>query len=97
MQTNTAPIIEGSNQPKTEDKTETELPLPKRIKKSKNDKELLSVLLPYTDRSKELKKIIKELEENIYEGKKHKINKQDLVQNINNYLKKDKEIEEILK
>lgn len=82
---------------KTEDKIETELPLPKRIKKSKNDKELLSVLLPYTDRSKELKKIIKELEENIYEGKKHKINKQDLVQNINNYLKKDKEIEEILK
>jgi hypothetical protein len=88
-------IQKFSNKP--EDKTQTELPLSKRIKKSKNEKELLSVLLPYTNRSKKLKKVIKELEENLYEGKKHKINRKDLVQNINNYLKKDKEIEEILK
>jgi hypothetical protein len=72
-------------------------PLSKRIKKSKNDKELLSTLLPYVGKSSKIKTIIKALEENVYEKKQNKIDKNNLVKNIEEYLKKNKDIEDILR
>ena len=75
----------------------SEQPFAKRIKKSKSDKELLSLLLPYGDRSLRMKNVIKDLEENVYGGKNNKINKVDLVKNIEVFLKKEKNLEDILK
>ena len=48
------------------------------IKKSKNDKELYEILVPYINEYKELKAILNKLEENIYKQKNHKISKQEL-------------------
>jgi hypothetical protein len=44
-----------------------------------------------------MKSIIKALEENIYENKSHKIDKTNLAKYIEQYLKKEKDIEEILR
>jgi hypothetical protein len=85
------------NAPLRVKKDNTPLPLSKRIKKSKNDKELHSLLLPFVGKSNKIKSTIKALEENVYSSKKNKINKDDLVKNIEKYLKKDKDIEDILK
>ncbi len=82
--------------PKRE-KIEENLSLNKRIKKSKNDKELLWVLVPYVGKSKKIQDIISKLESNVYYNKSNKIDKKDLVKNIEEYLSKDKDIEEILK
>ena len=73
-----------------------ELPLAKKVKNSKNDKELLSLLLPHTSKSKKIKNLIKELEENVYEGKKNIIDRADLIKNIETYLLKKKDKEDIL-
>lgn len=74
-----------------------EQPLIKRIKKSKSDKELLSLLLPYAHRSKKMQSLINLLEENVYEAKMHHIDKKMLIKDLEVYLEKDKEIEDILR
>jgi len=85
------------NLPKRRKKERAELPLAKRIKKSKNDKELLSLLIPYIGKSHKIKSTVKTLEENIYDHGKNKIDKIDLIKNIDKYLIKEKDIEDILK
>jgi hypothetical protein len=82
---------------KMKKKKNSDTPFEKRIKKSKNDKELLALLLPYTGRSKKLQDAINGLEENIYQGKNHIIDKADLAKNIKKYLEKEKDVEDILK
>ena len=74
-----------------------ELPLSRKIKKSKNDKELLSLLLPFVGKSDKIKSTIKALEENVYNNKENKIDKIDLIKNIDKYLIKEKDTEDILK
>lgn len=74
-----------------------ELPLAKKIKKSRDDKALLSLLLPYSGKSSKMNQTIKALEENVYEDQNNKINKNDLIKNIQEYLKKDEDIDDILK
>jgi hypothetical protein len=83
--------------PKRGKKEHSELPLAKRIKKSKNDKELLALLLPFIGKSQKIKSMIRALEENVYEKKENKIDKIDLIKNIEKYLIKEKDIEDILK
>ncbi len=57
-----------------------------KILKSKSDKELLSTLLPYIDKSEDIKKIVKKLEENIYENKKHTFDRKKLAKNFQAYV-----------
>ncbi len=66
-------------------KDEKELSLANKIRKSKNDKELLKILLPY-ENNYEIKNIIKMIEENIYMNKNNKIDKKELSKNIENIL-----------
>ncbi len=66
-------------------KEEKELSLANKIRKSKNDKELLKILLPY-ENNYEIKNIIKMIEENIYMNKNNKIDKKELSKNIENIL-----------
>ena len=56
-----------------------ELPITKAIKKAKNDKELYNLLLPYLNEGEFIKEVINKLEENIYKKTQHKINKQDII------------------
>ena len=58
----------------------------KTILKSKNDKELLEILLPFVSDSKEIDLVVKKLEENLYKGFSHKINKKLLSKNIDKYI-----------
>ncbi len=74
-----------------------ELPLARKVKNSKSDKALLSLLLPYSNKSKKMKNLVRELEENIYEGKRNIIDRADLIKNIENYLLKEKDVEDILR
>lgn len=71
---------------KREKKQKQEHPLSYEIKHAKSDKDLLKVLLPYEQKSKQIKEIVSKLEENIYMKKGHKIDRKKLA----------KEIEEIL-
>ncbi len=67
-----------------------------KIVKSKSDKELLSLLLPYLDRSSKIDSVIKKLEENLYQNKTHKIDKRGISKGFKELLKDD-EVEEILR
>ena len=67
-----------------------------RIKKSKSDKALLTLLLPYMDKSPKIKSIIDILEENVYDGKSHAIDKKALAKSFSSLLIEDKE-EDILR
>ncbi len=63
------------------------------IKHAKNDKELLKILLPFSSKSSAIKGIIDKLEENIYLGKKSKIDKKVIIKEIENLLHpKDEEL-----
>ena len=62
--------------PKKIKKDEKSLEL--KIKKSKNNKELYTILLPYANNNK-IVKIINDLEKNIYTNEKNKINKKELI------------------
>jgi hypothetical protein len=73
-----------------------ETPLSTKIKKSKNDKELLGLLLPYADKTDKMGEVIKQLEMSVYENKKHQIDKKKLAKNLQNYLKKTEKVNEIL-
>ncbi len=79
------------------EKMKTPPPLSKRIKKSKSDKELLALLLPFMTKSNKMESLIKQLEENIYENKQHKIDKFDIIKHLDEYLTKEKNIDDILK
>jgi hypothetical protein len=57
-----------------------EMPIIKKIKKSKNDKELFEILLPYGKNDNFIKNILETLEENIYAKGEKKINKKELIQ-----------------
>ncbi len=57
-----------------------------RIKKAKNSKSLLQILLPYKGKSEKIDTIIKRVEENIYEGKNHKIDKKELAKKFDEYV-----------
>ncbi len=57
-----------------------------KILKAKSDKELLSALLPYTNKSEDINKMVKKLEENIYENNKHKIDRKKLAKNFQTYV-----------
>ncbi len=61
------------------DKTKKEIPIIKKIKKAKNDKELFDVLLPYGKNDDFIKSVLETLEENIYGKSKTKINKKEIV------------------
>ncbi len=54
-------------------------PLEKKIRKAKTDKELYELLLPFANEN-EIKPILEKLEENIYHDKKNKIDKEDIVE-----------------
>jgi len=62
-------------------KKEVVKPLETKIKKSKNDKQLYAILLPYSNNSS-ITKILNTLEDNIYNNKNNKINKKDILQII---------------
>jgi hypothetical protein len=64
----------------------SEEPLFNQIKSSKSDKELLNILLPYTNRTDQMREIIRKLEDNIYSGGSFKIDKKDLLKNLENFL-----------
>lgn len=81
---------------KRKSKEKVNLSLATKINKSKNDKELFSHLLPFADKSEKMKELIKQLEGSIYGNKQHQINKKKLAKNIQNYLKQDIKVNEIL-
>jgi len=56
-----------------------ELPITKKIKKAKNDKELYNILLPYIN-DENVKEVIKKLEKNIYGSNKEKIDKREIIE-----------------
>jgi hypothetical protein len=64
-----------------------------KIRSSKSDKELLTLLLPYIDRSPKISKIVNELEQNIYSGKSYKIDKKSIASSFDELLKVDKELD----
>ena len=64
----------------------TESNYQKEILNSKDDKELLEILLPFVSSSKEIDLVVRKLEENLYRGFNHKINKKLLSKNINKYI-----------
>ena len=57
-----------------------ELPVIKKIKKSKTDKELFKILLPYAKESEFIKKVLEKLEKNIYDKENNKIDKEELIE-----------------
>jgi len=59
-------------------KTKNEKPISKKIKQAKNDKELYDILLPYSQNNL-LYPFIKELENNLFNNKKNKINKKEII------------------
>ncbi len=64
----------------------TPKPLRTKIKKAKDDKTLFALLLPYKEDDPELKTILQQLEENIYHGASHKIDKQlilEIIEDLN--------------
>ena len=59
-----------------------ETPIINRIKKTKGDKELFEVLLPYGKSDDFIKKTLETLEENIYGVKKTKVDKKEIIQHF---------------
>jgi len=59
--------------------TKKEIPIVKKIQKSKNDKELFDILLPYQNKNILLDNSLEKLEENIYNNGRNKISKKELV------------------
>jgi hypothetical protein len=55
------------------------LPLEKRIRKAKSDKELYEILLPFATH-KDIKKILEKIEANIYKNEKNKIDKEEIIE-----------------
>lgn len=77
------------------DKSTSQEPIEAAIKNAKDDKRLLTLLLPFVDKTPKMQELIKQLEENVYGGKSHTIDRKSLVSEFGTYLKIDKR-EEIL-
>ena len=60
-------------------KAKSPKPLTTQIQKAKDDKTLFSLLLPYANDSDIIKESLKKLEENIYKGANHKIDKDEIL------------------
>lgn len=73
-----------------------ETPLITKLKKSKSNKELLSHLLPYAHNSQMMRQFVAELEENIYEGASHRIDKKKLLAELESFLQETPTQHEIL-
>ncbi len=58
-------------------------PIAQQIKKAKNDRELFELLLPYRKESTTIDRALSELEENLYRGAKHSIDKNILIKYFN--------------
>ncbi len=67
-----------------------ENPIEVRIKNAKEDKALLSLLLPYIDKTPKIQRLIAQLEENIYAGKSHQIDRKVLAKEFESYLRVEK-------
>ena len=61
-------------------KVKKEIPIVTKIKKSKNDKELFDILLPFGKSDKFIKSILEQLEENIYGSKNNRVDKKEITQ-----------------
>ncbi len=57
-----------------------ETPLRKKIKKAKDDKALFELILPYRDEDRDLKEILQKLEANIYHGANNSIDRDLLIE-----------------
>ena len=73
-------------------KEKKEIPLIKKIKKAKNNKELFNLLLPFAKKSEKLDEILKKLEENIYKNGTYKIDKNDIIEELEEILTGDKNV-----
>ncbi len=62
------------------EKTKKELDIVKKIKKTKDDKELFELLLPYAKKDKLISTTLDKLEQNIYKFQNHKIDKLKLIE-----------------
>lgn len=78
---------------KSRKKESSEKPIEVRIKSAKEDKVLLSLLLPFIDKTPKIQSLIKALEENVYGGKSHVIDRKKLSSEFESYLKIDKKDE----
>ncbi len=78
-------------------KDKDDIPLVSQIRSSKGDKELLNILLPYTNKTSKMSEVIQKLEENIYSSANHEIDKKDLVKNLEDFLVVKVDEREILK
>ncbi len=65
---------------KTKKTDKVEMPIIKKIKRAKNDKELFETLLSYGKNDRYIKNILESLEENIYAKGETKVNKKELIQ-----------------
>ncbi len=70
----------GYNQFSKREVVKKEIPIIKKIDKTKNDKELFDLLLPYQKSDDYIEDILLKLEENIYGKGKNKISKKELIQ-----------------
>lgn len=60
-------------------KKNIEKPIAQKIKKSQNDKTLFELLLPYKNESKIIDEVLIQLEENLYKGSAHQVDKKALI------------------
>ncbi len=82
---------------KKDNKKREKMPLSQKIKDSKNSKELLSLLIPFADRSDKMRELIKKLDENVYESGIHIIDKREIAKNLDDYLVQKDNPRDILK
>ena len=68
-----------------EQKIKNEIEITKAIKKTKSNKELFKLLLPHSKKSPIISNILKQLEENIYQNGKNKIDKGKLIEFFEEY------------
>ena len=65
---------------KLKGRTRKELPMVKKIKKTKTDKALFELLLPYRDEDEVIKEALAKLEKNIYASGTEKIDKDEIIE-----------------
>jgi len=66
------------------DTTQQEIPIIKKIKKAKGDKELFDVLLGVTKEDTYISEIVEKLEENLYNKGDNKISKKEIIEHFLN-------------
>ena len=73
------------------EKSAVQKPIQTRIRHAKDNKALLQLLLPFCDRSAQIKEIVEKLEANLYEGASHRIDRKALAKKIETLLVSDEE------